>query len=124
MTIPETFENKTFRLLSNGEIELETRDQGDDVERVEAERRFRRSAVDSLNSPTGGGGGGGGAGGMYDAASESVASAGRKRPGQKSVETLVVADSALMSKHQGDERNITIYILTVMNMVGEVLTLK
>ena len=107
VTIPETFENKTFRLLSNGEIELETREE--EEERMKAERVFRskRSAIptaDDIEED-------------YSAADRAVASAGERRPTEKSVETLVVADKALIKNHQGDERNITMYILTVMNMV-------
>jgi len=108
VTIPETFENKTFRLLSNGEIELETREE--EEERMKAERVFRskRSAIptaDDIEED-------------YSAADRAVASAGERRPTEKSVETLVVADKALIKNHQGDERNITMYILTVMNMVS------
>ena len=37
--------------------------------------------------------------------------------GKKRVETLVVADKKFIEKHKNDERSITIYILTIMNMV-------
>ena len=90
--------NKTLRLLSNGEIRTSPKDDQDE-ERVEAEKRFRRSALSSRR-------------GEEQGEEREAGVVGKKR-----VETLVVADKKFIEKHKNDERSITIYILTIMNMV-------
>ena len=88
-------QNKTLRLLSNGEIRTSSEDEQEKEERSEAERRFRRSAM-----------------------RRSTTSGGREeRRVKKRIETLVVADKKFIEKHKNDERSTTIYILTIMNMV-------
>ena len=41
-----------------------------------------------------------------------------RRPKLKTVETLVVADRALIRNHERDKSDVTTYVLTVMNMVS------
>ena len=88
-----------MRLLSNGEIRTSPQDQQEKEERDEAERRFRRSAISSRREES------------KQEEREDV------EVGKKRVETLVVADKKFIEKHKYDERSITIYILTIMNMV-------
>jgi len=101
VSIKESLENKTLRLLSNGEIRTSPQDDRED-ERVEAEKRFRRSALSSRR----------------DQSEEREAGV----VGKKRVETLVVADRKFIEKHKNDERSITIYILTIMNMVSSLFS--
>ena len=92
--INESLENKKLLLLSNGEIRTSSQDND------EAERRLRRSAMKMRE--------------YYER---------EKRTKKKRIETLVIVDKKFIEKHKNDERSITIYILTIMNMVLHVILL-
>ena len=94
--ISENIENKTLTILSNGEIRTSSQeDQNEKDERIEAEKRFRRSISRHRSS-------------FIER---------ENRRTKKRIETLVVADKKFIEKHKNDERSTTIYILTIMNMV-------
>nr|XP_018673460.1 A disintegrin and metalloproteinase with thrombospondin motifs 18 isoform X1 [Ciona intestinalis] len=93
VTIPDTENHQIIKLLSNGEIELES----DEQTPVTGGHRRKRSSGD------------------FNDVSNRVNAT---RPTAKNVETLVVADAQMIRNHERDHRDITTYILTVMNMVS------
>lgn len=93
--IPATSEEQTIKILSSGEIEFE------DVEPVS--RRKKRSLAYSQSSG-------------FDVVDHGISP--RERPRRKSIETLVVADRDMIRNHEHDRRDVTTYILTIMNMVS------
>uniref|UniRef100_H2YC19 Peptidase M12B domain-containing protein n=1 Tax=Ciona savignyi TaxID=51511 RepID=H2YC19_CIOSA len=94
VAIPDTDRHK-IKLLSNGEIELESDDvfYREDGSKIRTKRSLNNSSGDVIRNTL-------------------------SRPIMKNVETLVVADEQMIRNHERDHRDITTYILTVMNMVS------
>jgi len=99
VNIPESSDHQTLNLLSNGEIELEDVDIS--LNRHRRSLEYRRVAV----------------GYNGDDLSDHVFEP-RERPRAKHVETLVVADRDMIRNHERDRRDVTTYILTIMNIVS------
>ena len=99
VAIPQSPEEQMISLLSNGEIALEDLPASSSRKRRAVEYR---SAAVGLNE--------------NDLADHVIKP--QKRPRAKNVETLVVADRAMIENHERDHHDVTTYILTVMNMVS------
>ncbi|CAK8692752.1 unnamed protein product [Clavelina lepadiformis] len=97
VTIPESESGRTIKVLSSGEIELEEEDLSSNIRRRRSldVQGYRENDVDNY-------------------VTENAA----RRPESKNVETLVVADRDMIRNHERDHRDITTYVLTVMNMVS------
>jgi len=104
VTIPDSEEPKKLKLLSNGEIELEPEDLNQDATVLSRRRR----SVDRSSGDTG----------KRVSDVNSRLNTGSHRSPDKNVETLVVADRDMIRNHARDRRDVTTYILTVMNMVS------
>nr|CAB3219994.1 A disintegrin and metalloproteinase with thrombospondin motifs 18 [Phallusia mammillata] len=100
--IPKSSETKTIKLMSNGEIEFEEDfDLPNDPQVTSRHRRSAERVTSNLGNHL-----------------NRMASPIRERPSDKNVETLVVADRDMIRNHERDHRDITTYVLTVMNMVS------
>ena len=99
VTIPESSAQQAINLLSNGEIEFEEVEIALDRRRRSLE--YRRVAVGFSEED------------LFDHVIQP-----RERPRVKHVETLVVADRDMIRNHERDRRDVTTYILTIMNMVS------